>query len=90
MMNNDKHIDPIPEEFADYQAAGEFWDTHDLTDYLDQTEEVKASINIRERSFQIEIEPSLIAEIRRLARKRGINTAELTNELLRKQLSSVD
>ena len=29
-------VDPIPERFANYDDAAEFWDTHDTTDYLDQ------------------------------------------------------
>jgi len=32
-MNNRKRVDPIPEEFASYEEAAEFWDTHDTTDY---------------------------------------------------------
>jgi len=30
-----RQIDPIPEEFATYEEAAEFWDTHDTTDYPD-------------------------------------------------------
>jgi hypothetical protein len=29
--------DPIPEQFATIEAAGEFWDEHDLADYEDVT-----------------------------------------------------
>ena len=29
-------VDPIPEQFANYDDAADFWDTHDTTDYLDQ------------------------------------------------------
>ena len=89
-MNTDKTRDPIPEEFATYEEAAEFWDTHDLTDYLDQTVEVDMPFDLRERVFQIEIEPTLIAEIRKLARKRGVNAADLTNDLLRKQLARTE
>ena len=34
-MPRKKPIDPIPEEFASYEEAAEFWDTHDTTDYPD-------------------------------------------------------
>jgi hypothetical protein len=30
-----------------YEAIGAFWDTHDLADYWDQTEEVEFTVNIR-------------------------------------------
>jgi hypothetical protein len=32
-MSRRKQIDPIPDEFRSYEEAGEFWDTHDTTDY---------------------------------------------------------
>jgi len=33
MSDKPKHIDPIPDEFARYEEAAEFWDTHDTADY---------------------------------------------------------
>jgi Zn-dependent peptidase ImmA (M78 family)/O-acetyl-ADP-ribose deacetylase (regulator of RNase III) len=32
-MDKMKRLDPIPEEFASYEEAGTFWDTHDTTEY---------------------------------------------------------
>ncbi|MHB8652789.1 MAG: ankyrin repeat domain-containing protein [Terriglobia bacterium] len=32
-MPKTKRIDPIPTEFASYEEAAEFWDTHDTSDY---------------------------------------------------------
>ena len=32
-MSKTRQIDRIPDEFASYEEAGEFWDTHDTTDY---------------------------------------------------------
>src|SRR5690348_9376093 len=32
-MTKAKQLDPIPEEFSTYEQAGEFWDTHDTTEY---------------------------------------------------------
>jgi len=32
-MSKARHIDPIPDEFASYEEAGEFWDSHATTDY---------------------------------------------------------
>lgn len=31
----------LPEHFATFEEAAEFWDTHDLADYWDLTEEVE-------------------------------------------------
>jgi len=40
MSDERKHVDPIPEEFASYEEAAEFWDTHDTADYPDSFETV--------------------------------------------------
>jgi hypothetical protein len=31
MPNSGKRVDPIPDEFATYEDAAAFWDTHDTT-----------------------------------------------------------
>jgi hypothetical protein len=40
MSTKAKQVDPIPDEFASYEEAAEFWDTHDTTDYLSSFETV--------------------------------------------------
>jgi hypothetical protein len=40
MSNKVKQVDSIPDEFASYEEAAEFWDTHDTTDYLSSFETV--------------------------------------------------
>jgi hypothetical protein len=47
-MSKTKHIDPIPDEFASYEEAGEFWDTHAITDYP----EMFRAVEPRSRSEQ--------------------------------------
>ncbi len=37
MVEKNSQRDPIPEHFADLEAAAEFWDSHDLADYEDLT-----------------------------------------------------
>ena len=36
--------DPIPEQFATIEAAGEFWDKHDLADYEELTTEAELNV----------------------------------------------
>jgi hypothetical protein len=33
--------DPLPKEFGSLEEAGEFWDTHDSTDYEEYMKEVR-------------------------------------------------
>ncbi|BAZ14261.1 hypothetical protein NIES4071_61010 [Calothrix sp. NIES-4071] len=46
MNDKRKFIEPIPEEFASYEEAGEFWDTHDTTDYLEDFETVPVEASL--------------------------------------------
>jgi hypothetical protein len=55
-MSNDKTRDPIPEEFDSPQAAGDFWDTHSLADYWDETEEVHFEVDLRQSVYLIPVE----------------------------------
>ena len=85
-MPKKKHIDPIPEEFASYEQAAEFRDTHDTTDYPEAFRAVKASTEFRGRHYEIELEPDVVMELRSRARRRGIKLSRLASDLLRKQL----
>jgi hypothetical protein len=40
-MKNKKTTDPIPETFSSYEEAAEFWDTHDTTEYIQDSHPVK-------------------------------------------------
>ena len=86
-MRKKKHIDPIPEEFASYEEAAEFWDTHDTTDYPEAFSTVKVSTEFRGRHYEIELEPDVIRELRSRARRRGIRPGRLASDLLRKELT---
>lgn len=87
-MPKKKHIDPIPEEFASYEEAAEFWDTHDTTDYPEAFRTVKVSTEFRGRRYEIELEPDIARELRSRARRRGMTAGRLASDLLRKQLTT--
>ena len=81
-----KRVDPIPEQFADYDEAAEFWDTHDTTDYLDQFRTLEVTAEFRGRRFEIEIEESVAKALQAKAKTRGVTADRLASELLRRQL----
>ena len=39
MQKSKKKIEPIPDEFKTLMEASDFWDTHDIADYWDETVE---------------------------------------------------
>ncbi|MCI0440928.1 MAG: BrnA antitoxin family protein [Chloroflexi bacterium] len=62
----------IPEEI------GEFWDTHSLEDYWEQTHEVELEVRARRRR-RITLDPELYTQIEAQARERGITPETLVN-----------
>jgi hypothetical protein len=81
-----KTRDPIPENFESLEAAAEFWDTHDLTDYRDEFREVKdVTIDLNPRRLRLEDE--LARRIGQLARQRGVSSETLVNLWLQQKLS---
>ena len=87
MTNKPKVIDPIPEEFASYEEAAEFWDTHDTTDYLDSFETVSVQSELKSRRFEVEIDADLMPALSKQAHNRGIKVSHLVSDLLREKVS---
>ncbi len=65
----------------------EFWDTHSLADYWDETEpagfDVEASLR---RRLLVPVDSELVDKLQETARSRGISTESLVNLFLAEQL----
>ena len=73
-----KNLDPLPVSFDSIEAAADFWDTHSLADYWDQTSEVKdVKIDLVRRHFRVDAK--LARKISRQAKQRGISAETLVN-----------
>ncbi|MBN1903400.1 hypothetical protein JW926_18925 [Candidatus Sumerlaeota bacterium] len=83
-MKNKK--DKIPDNFSSYEEAGEFWDTHDSTHYLDQMTPVKTQVHLKNRHYEIEIDEDVIQELKKRSLSEHIPSSKLANDILRKQL----
>jgi len=87
MSNRGKHVDPIPNEFATYEDAAEFWDTHDTTDYPDAFQSVEVEeVALRQRRYEVEIDEDVIVVLREQARQRALPVSRLVSDLLRQHL----
>ena len=49
MADKNKKRDPMPPPDATPEEIGEFWDTHSLADYWDETHEVEFQVNLKSR-----------------------------------------
>jgi hypothetical protein len=85
-MTNKKKIDPIPEEFGDFEEAAEFWDTHDTTEYQQDSRPVRVVSEFRGRSYEIGIEEGVAAALRKEAKRKGVSPSRLASDLLRQRL----
>ena len=65
-----------------YEKMGEFWDTHDFTDYDDPTR-TDVVFEIRDT---IRIEAGLLAKIEKMAAAKGVGTETLINLWLQEKV----
>ena len=87
MNDKKKPVEPIPEEFATYEEAAKFWDTHDTTDYPEAFQTVELQAELRQRHYEIEIDEDIIKVVREQAQKRGMPVRRLVSEMLRQQMT---
>ena len=87
-MSKKKQIDPIPEEFASYEEATEFWNAHDTTDYPDAFRTVAVKTKFRKRHYEIEIDADVARALQRLAQQKGVTLGHLASNLLRRLMTS--
>jgi len=86
MNDKPKQIDVLPEEFASYDEAAEFWDSHDTTDYHANFEAVTVQSQLKRRRYEIEIDEELMTVLTQLAQQRGVAVNDLVIGMLREKI----
>ncbi len=71
------------------EEMAEFWDTHSLGDYDSQTYEVDMVFDPAARQSHVDIEPELLADLRRVAQERHITLETLVNVWLRQRVDQL-
>ena len=89
MNAKSKLRDPIPEEFESIEAAADFWDTHDLSDYWDQTSEVHFEVDLDRRVILVPLEQNVAHQLANVARRQGLSTETLVNLWLNERLQQI-
>lgn len=85
MKKNKKRL--IPKQFRTLEEAGRFWDTHDLGNYWDQTEDVMMSFQLKRKRYLFSIEPELARKLHAAAAGRGVSPETIANLWLREMLA---
>ena len=81
-----KHDKTSVSKAATIKEIAEFWDTHSLADYWDQTREVDVEI-LAQRRRRVVIDPEVYERLAQLARKRGLHPETLINMWLAERLA---
>ena len=89
MAKNKEKKPSIPEQFKTAEEAGEYWDTHDLTDFEDVSHEVEFQVEIEHRAFLTALEPTLAKRLAEVAHKQGISTETLINVWLTEKIEKM-
>lgn len=72
------------------EKMAEFWDTHSLSDYDDQTYEVEMTFDQAARRTSVPLEPELWEDLHRVARERRVSLQTLVNVWLRQRVDQVE
>ena len=78
---------PIPKQFETLEQAGQFWDTHDLADYWERTEETSISFQLKRKRHLVSLAPAVARDLRAAAKSRGVSTQSIANKWLRAMLT---
>jgi hypothetical protein len=70
------------------QELARFWDTHDLTDFEDQLEEVTEPVFERKPVVKIPLEAREIEAVNEIARSRGVDSTELIREWILEKIQT--
>ncbi len=88
MQKSKKKIEPIPDEFKTIMEASDFWDKHDITEYWDDTKEVKFKVSLKKEPKYIALEESIAKKALAMAKKKHVSIETLVNLWLKEKLST--
>ena len=70
------------------EEIAEFWDTHSLADYWEQTHEVEIEVRA-ERRRRVTLDPDLYSRVEAAARVRGVLPETLVNLWIAERVATV-
>ncbi len=75
-MNDIREMPPV----GSLEAIANFWDTHSLADYWDQTEPAEFEFDPNARHhYLVAVDPELLLRVQQVARRKGLQTESLIN-----------
>jgi hypothetical protein len=74
-------------EFDSIEELTEFFDTHDMSEYLDEMPEAHFDVDIQRRSFLISVDEQLMKQLSEVAKSQHTSTQHLVNEWLKEKIA---
>lgn len=87
MGKSKKKIDPLPDHFNSLEEAGEFWDTHDSTDYEEYMIPVHFDVDLKSSVHEVRVVHEVLEAVTKIARQQGLKTETLINVWLQEKVS---
>jgi len=83
----EKQIKKIP-DFRTLKEMAEFWDTHDVTDFEDELEEVREPVfkNMNAKVVPLMLDTDQYVKLKRIAAHKKIDAVSLVNQWIRQQI----
>ncbi len=69
-----------------YKKIGEYWDTHDLSDFWGKTRATKFEVDIQSEVTYYSLDKTLSKKVQSVARSRGISADTLINLWVQEKL----
>ncbi len=86
-----KKISKIP-IFKTIPEEAEFWDTHDITDFLDELTPVKVRVTLgqpKEETLTVRLQTGLKLKLAKVAEEMGVNTSTLARMWIVEKMKQV-
>ena len=69
-----------------YKEIGDFWDSHDLSDYWKQTKKAEFELDIQSEVTYYSLDKKLAEKVQSVAQRRGVSTDTLINLWVQEKL----
>ena len=71
---------------SSYKGIGEFWDTHDLSEFWEKTKAASFKVDIESETTYYAVDKTLSEKIQAVAQKRGVTADTLINLWVQEKL----
>lgn len=74
-----------------YEEMAEFWDSHSLSEYWEQTEPAEFEVTKPlQNQILVPVNVELLENVRQIAHSRGVSTERLVNTFLEQQIHAIN